>query len=375
MRFTVNKDQRMLVYRKGDYVRALKPGRYNRLSFTGCALESYDVNERFEPPRNLNLYLGDEALAAELEVVEVKDNRGAIHYADGLFKEVLSAGRYAFWKTLVSHEFIEIDFSTPQIPDSLSVATLSHRAMAPCVQVCEIASTETGLLFYNGSYQKSLSAGKYYFWNGPVKVSVEKVDLRQQQLDIGGQEILTHDNITLRVNFVLQYKVRDPYRVAISLKNGENQLYNITQLIIREYVGAMTLEAVLSNKDELAGSVLTRLKEQGEPLGYEFHFAGVKDIILPGEMRAILSQVIEAQKRAEANLITRREETASTRSLLNTAKLMENNPVLLRLKELEYIESVASKVEKLSITGSSPLIEQLGRLFEAQTPRGDSGSG
>ena len=106
MRFTVNQDQRMLVYRKGDYLRALKPGRYNHLSFTGCSLESYDVNERFEPPRNLNLYLGDETLAAELEVVEVKDNRGVIHYADGLLKEVLSAGRYAFWKTLVSHEFV-----------------------------------------------------------------------------------------------------------------------------------------------------------------------------------------------------------------------------------------------------------------------------
>ena len=76
----------------------------------------------------------------------------------------------------------------------------------------------------------------------------------------------------------------------------------------------------------------------------------IKDIILPGEMREILNQVVSAEKQAQANLIRRREETAATRSLLNTAKLMEDNPILVRLKELETLEKVVEKVDRLTVT-------------------------
>jgi regulator of protease activity HflC (stomatin/prohibitin superfamily) len=77
----------------------------------------------------------------------------------------------------------------------------------------------------------------------------------------------------------------------------------------------------------------------------------LKDIILPGEIRDILNQVTAAEKQAQANLIRRREETAATRSLLNTAKLMEDNPLLVRLKELETLEKIADKVEKFTVVG------------------------
>ncbi|HXE39680.1 MAG TPA: slipin family protein, partial [Azonexus sp.] len=77
----------------------------------------------------------------------------------------------------------------------------------------------------------------------------------------------------------------------------------------------------------------------------------VKDIVLPGEMKTILAQVVEAEKSAEANVIRRREETAATRSLLNTAKVMEDNPVALRLKELETLERVAERIDRISVFG------------------------
>jgi regulator of protease activity HflC (stomatin/prohibitin superfamily) len=78
---------------------------------------------------------------------------------------------------------------------------------------------------------------------------------------------------------------------------------------------------------------------------------GVKDVILPGEMKTILNQVVEAEKRAQANLIQRREETAATRSLLNTARLMDDNPTLMRLKELETLEKVTQKVGQMTVFG------------------------
>jgi regulator of protease activity HflC (stomatin/prohibitin superfamily) len=85
--------------------------------------------------------------------------------------------------------------------------------------------------------------------------------------------------------------------------------------------------------------------------GVELDSAGLKDIVLPGEMKTILAQVVEAQKSAEANVIRRREETAATRSLLNTAKVMEDNPTALRLKELETLERVAERIDKISVFG------------------------
>jgi regulator of protease activity HflC (stomatin/prohibitin superfamily) len=85
--------------------------------------------------------------------------------------------------------------------------------------------------------------------------------------------------------------------------------------------------------------------------GIELGSIGVKDIILPGEMKTILNQVVEAEKAAQANLIRRREETAATRSLHNTAKMLEQSPVLLRLKELEALEKVTEKIDKLTVFG------------------------
>ena len=78
---------------------------------------------------------------------------------------------------------------------------------------------------------------------------------------------------------------------------------------------------------------------------------GVKDIILPGEMKTILARVVEAEKAAQANVIRRREETAATRSLINTAKVMEDNPIALRMKELETLERVTEKIDKISVYG------------------------
>ena len=85
--------------------------------------------------------------------------------------------------------------------------------------------------------------------------------------------------------------------------------------------------------------------------GIDLDGAGVKDIVLPGEMKTILAQVVEAEKSAQASVIRRREETAATRPLVNTAKVMEGNPVALRIKELETLERVAERIDRISVFG------------------------
>ncbi len=98
-------------------------------------------------------------------------------------------------------------------------------------------------------------------------------------------------------------------------------------------------------------------------MGLTLLTCGVKDVILPGDVRDIMNQVLIAEKRAQANSIMRREETASTRSLLNTAKLMEENSMLFKLKEMEYVEKIAEKINTISVSGNGQIVDQLKQLF------------
>jgi len=101
-------------------------------------------------------------------------------------------------------------------------------------------------------------------------------------------------------------------------------------------------------------------------LGIEVSGFGIRDIILPGDVKEIMNQVLIAEKKAQANMIMRREETASTRSLMNTAKLMEDNVMLWKLKEMEYVEKIADKISNISVSGNGVLIEQLKQIFVPQ---------
>ena len=173
-----------------------------------------------------------------------------------------------------------------------------------------------------------------------------------------GQEILTEDKVPLRLNFICHYKIVDPFKI-IGIKSYEEQIYILLQLILREYVGSLRFDELLAKKQEVGTFVLSRLAEKSGDFGVEFLYAGVKDLILPGDMKEILNTVLIAEKKAQANVITRREEIASTRSLLNTAKLMDENQTLYRLKELEFLEKICEKINNISVLGGGSLLEQL----------------
>lgn len=130
-------------------------------------------------------------------------------------------------------------------------------------------------------------------------------------------------------------------------------------MALRDYVGKYKLDEILENKDEMSRFVFERLKAREAELFAEIRDAGVKDIILPGEIRNIMNTVLIAEKKAQANVITRREEVAPTRSLLNTAKLMDENRTLYKLKELEYVERISENVGNITLNGSGDMLSQL----------------
>ncbi len=242
-------------------------------------------------------------------------------------------------------------------------ANLKGTKLEQYIENVTIPEYHTGALFVDGKLEGVLEVGAHAFWKIGQSLRVAIVDTRLQTLEVSGQEILTKDKVALRLNLSASYRVTDAILATSKLKDLEAFLYKELQLGLRAAVGTRTLDALLEDKDVLDDVVFDHVKTKSEGFGLAVDSVGVKDIILPGEMKAILSKVVEAEKVAQANGIRRREETAATRSLLNTAKVMEDNPVALRLKELETLERITENIDQISISnGLDGLLRDLVKI-------------
>lgn len=360
-RVIINPYQIGLVFNQGAYSRMLVPGTY-WFAFNKD-VKVYDITKPFTPAYDLDILLQDAALAEKLQLVEVKDNEIALQYENGLLKQVLQPGRYAYFKSVVQYSFVKADISKIEISEPIDRATLLSKLVAPYVRSSSVESYERAVLFVEGKYMGVLNSGVYYWWKNAIAVHVGKVDARQQQLELNGQEILTKDKANLRINAYAQYRVVDVEQALLQNKEYDKQLYIAFQLALREYVGTFTLDELLEKKETIAPVIIQSVVVNAARLGVEIAGYGIKDIILPGDVKEIMNQVLIAEKKAQANTIMRREETASTRSLLNTAKLMEDNAMLLKLKEMEYVEKIADKISSISVNGNGVLIDQLRQIF------------
>lgn len=360
----VNAYQIGLVLKDNAYVRMIAEGTYRFWGNEKVLL--YDTTKQFTAPVELNILLQDADLASRLDVVIVKDSEIALHYENGLLKDVLTSGRYAYWKGVVENKFVIADISGTVIEDTVDRKILQHKLLTSCVRAVTIESYEKALLFVDGNYKQLLESGTYYWWKNSISINVARIDTRQLQLEINGQEILTKDKAALRINAWAQYKVTDIEKAVLQNKEYDKQLYVAFQLALREYVAGFNFDELLDKKDNIATFILQSVKDKAEDLGVTVQGFGIRDIILPGDVREIMNKVLIAEKTAQANIITRREETASTRSLLNTAKLMEENAMLWKLKEMEYVEKIADKISNISVNGNGVLIEQLKQIFVPQ---------
>lgn len=359
MRILYNK--RGILLTNGKFRKLLMPGFYpltNRKN-----LNVYDVNEVIRIENDSTMALLDDKLKDQVEIRTVHENELLLVFKDELFYSIITRGRYAFWKNGTNFSHTIIDLNSPIIGDTIDRQILSKDQVKQFVASFCIESYETGLLYIEKKYVKSLDPGNYFFWKGNKSVNIQKIDLRQKQLEISGQEIMTKDKVNLRLNFICQYRVNDPIKLIHEKCDYEVQLYAKMQLLLREYIGTLTFDEILDKKEEINNFILTKLKSESESDGYDIIFSGIKDVILPGDIKEIINEVLVAEKKAQANVIMRREETASTRSLLNTAKLMENNEILLKLKELEYTERISEKVNQISINGNGQILDQLKDLL------------
>lgn len=363
MRIIIKDHERGLLFKDGNYKEVLAPGKHFIMPFSEAKIEILDITKPFDVEGyDIELFLKDENLCKELEVINIGDQELAFHFIDEKFQEVLGTGKYAFWNILKQHTFNIVDISNPEIAEPIDRNLLIRPQLRAYSAIYDIEPSMKGVLFFDNKMQRLLEPGRHYFWYGSNKVDIIKVDMRKREIEVNGQEMMTEDKVPLRFNFVCQYRITDAVKVVMDVKDYEQQIYVLLQLVLREYVGTLKLDDLLKMKQEIAAYVLKVLKEREQDYGAEFLFAGVKDIILPGEIKDILNTVLIAEKKALANVITRREETASTRSLLNTAKLMDENHTLFRLKELEFLEKICDKIGSISLNGGG-LLEQLNSLL------------
>jgi regulator of protease activity HflC (stomatin/prohibitin superfamily) len=291
-------------------------------------------------------------------IVELTDSEVGLVYKNGKLASVLAPGkRQLYWKGPIEVKVEKIDLSVDlEVPER--VAKLLARAKAPlaaqaseAVIAVEVPDTSGALLIVDGQLAKVLEPGLHVFWKFQRSVKVDIMDRRVQALEVSGQDILTRDKVSLRVNLTALWQLLDIVTARAGLQNFVEFVYKELQFALREAIGGRTLDELLGAKGDLDREIQASALSRIEKHGIQLVSVGVKDIILPGDMKEILNKVVEAEKVAQANLIKRREETAATRSLLNTARLMDENPTLMRLKELETLEKVTEKVDKLTVFG------------------------
>ena len=297
-------------------------------------------------------------LARHFQVVETGEHQVGLIYKNGRLAGVLPpATRQAYWRGPVEVKVELLDIGSDYALSRAHAALLARpsatlaKTLNGFTLAAEVEDQHIGLLLVDGELVRTLPPGLHAFWRFNRSVKVETVDLRLQTVEVSGQEILTKDKVSLRINLSAVYRIADPVKARGELGNITEYLYRTLQFGLRQAIGTQPLDGLLGDKDQLDRVVRNYVAERVEPHGLALETVGIKDVILPGEMKDILNQVVTAEKAAQANVIRRREEVAATRSLLNTAKLMEENPILLRLKELEALEKVVDKVERLTVFG------------------------
>lgn len=361
-RFVVTQTQRALLLREGNFERVLEPGVHRVIDpFGRYAVQSWNVQAPyFDHPLAETLRRDYPAVVeAHFHVMDTSEDQVGLRFENGMLVEILPPGvRRLYWQGPAEVRFEQIELAEgAQLPEGiarhLNQSNLRGRGITGLAGVLtvQVPAWHVGVLKLDGKIERLLQPGFAAFWRFNREVSVEVVDTRLQTVEVSGQEILTRDKVGLRVNLAATWRFADVLAAFAATAKPMEHLYRELQFGLRAAVGTRTLDELLENKQVIDEVVSQHLAAKLAGQGIEVHSVGVRDIVLPGEMKTILAQVVEAEKTAQANVIRRREETAATRSLLNTAKVMEENPTALRLKELETLERVAERIDRISVFG------------------------
>ena len=355
-RVVIGDGERGLVFLNRQFQRVLGPGVYRwfdplgRVAVTVCDISQpeYRASDREALIHALGGRLGEHFVLADIGSDEV-----GLVSREGRLVEVLPPGsRALYWRGLVAIgvETLALDAGLA-LPRAVALRLRQIGLLDKVAVALTVPVESLGLVFVDGELAHTLAPGSYAYWNFRKNVSAEVIDQRVQAVEVSGQELLTRDKVSLRVNLSASLRIADPVLARTRVAKHGDFVYRELQFGLRQAVALRSLDELLGDKARLDGEIFDYVRGRAAAYGIEVLGVGVKDLILPGEMKDILNGVVQAEKLAQANVIRRREESNATRSLLNTAKLIEDNPTLLRLKELEALEKVTEKINSLTVFG------------------------
>lgn len=353
-----------LHFRDGEFKGLVAPGTHRYIDPLGK--NRVDIVSQRDPwltHEKLDLIIKSGALKDSAIVLDLKDHECALVWIENRFSHILPSGLFAYWTGQKNVRVEIVDARTVRF-EHAELKIIARSPMAS--RVLDLSTVErdrVGVLFIDGRYVDTLTSGLYAFWKAQSDAKVVDVDLRETMIDVGGQEIMTADKVTLRLNAVVTFKVADPRKTVSQTEDVRQALYRETQLVLRAVIGSRELDAFLTDKDAVAKDIENSVARRSAELGLQIASVGIRDVILPGDMKDLMNKVTEARKAAEANLISRREETAAMRSQANTARLLADNPVLMRLRELEVLEKIASAGKLNVILGEKGLADKVVNLL------------
>ncbi len=363
-RFVIRSYEVGLEFRRGEFRGLLGAGTHWYFDPLGrVAVEVVSRRSPFLAHDKLDLIVKSGELKGRAEVIDLRDDQRALVWVDRRFAGILTPGRYACWTDPREIQVERIDSVRPRFEhDNLRVIARSASARE-ALETGAVGRGCVGVLFLDGRYSGTLDTGPWAFWKGVADVRVVEVDLRESTIDVPGQEIMSADKVTLRINAVATYRVTDPRKAVCTADDHKQALYREAQLALRAVVGSRDLDTLLGDKETLATEAAALLSTRAEALGLRVDALAIRDLVLPGDMRELMNRVTEARKVAEANLIMRREETAAMRSQANTARLLADNPTLMRLRELEVLEKLVACGKLNVVLGDKGLADRVINLL------------
>jgi len=195
-----------------------------------------------------------------------------------------------------------------------------------------VRETHRGLLFRDGALVDVLGPGRYRLttarqvkWLRKPVESVLLLDVRERELTIKGQEILTADKVAIRVSIITNFRVVDPRAAVTRVESFEDRIYSDVQLAARRSLAAMTLEDILTNRNQLSDDILQDVSEVAATYGVAIHRARVKDLVFPGNLQEIMNRVLATERLSEAQRVEARTkaETAVIEAEAKAAVLAE----------------------------------------------------
>ena len=208
------------------------------------------------------------------------------------------------------------------------------------ISIRQVTEYERGILFRFGKFKKILNPG----WNIvlPIIESYQKIDIRTKAVDVAEQDAITKDNVSIRINAVLYYKVFDASKAVIAVEHYQYAVSQLAQTTMRNAVGAVSLDELLSERDKISTEICKVIDEATDPWGIKVENVELKDIKLPEEMQRVIAKAAEAEREKAAVITKSIGETEAAKNLAEAASIMATTPGALHLRTLATLNDLSS---------------------------------